>query len=108
MDIASAADRHYDALMDAADRIADETEQEGNDAWRDGWRTLAKSPDDAVEWIDAHHLEFCHGEQAFGRLAHFAAFIRVHGPFDAAALAAIGARVVAEVEPLVNAAAEAV
>ena len=72
------------------------------------WRTLAKSTEDATEWIDAHALDFCHAEEAFGKLAHFAAFMRAYGPFDAAALAAIGARVVAEVEALVKPAAEAV
>ena len=72
------------------------------------WRTLAKSPEDATEWIDAHALDFCHAENAFGKLAHFAAFMRAHGPLDGAALAAIGARVVAEVEALVKPAAEAV
>ncbi len=104
-DIAAAADRHFDALMDAADQAADETERAGNDAGKAIWRTLAQSPDDAVEWIDAHHLEFCHGEQAFGRLAHFAAFMQQHGPLDAAALAAIGARVVAEMETIIAPAA---
>lgn len=112
MDIAAAADRHFDALMDAADqRAEDAAERAAASAEyleREIWKTLAKSPEDATEWIDAHALDFCHAEEAFGRLAHFAAFMRAHGPFDAAALAAIGARVVAEVEALVKPAAEAV
>jgi hypothetical protein len=112
MDIAAAVDRHFDALMDAADR-ADEQRTDAQEQRRtflevNIWRDLARSPEDASEWIDENGLEFCHAENAFGRIAHFAAFMQTHGPLDAAALAAIGARVVAEVESLVNAAAEAV
>lgn len=105
MDIAAAADRHYDALMDAADRRADEAEQACDDAETAIWRLLAQSPDDAAEWVDANGTEFCHAENAFGRLAHFVGFMRAHGPFDAAALAVIGARVVAEMEAIVTQAA---
>jgi hypothetical protein len=94
----------YGRQLDAGDEHARAVEY----AERQIWLTLAKSPEDATEWIDAHALDFCHAEEAFGRIAHFAAFMQTHGPLDAAALAAIGARVVAEVEALVKPAAEAV
>jgi hypothetical protein len=94
----------YGRQLDAGDEHAEKVAE----AEMAIWRLLANSPDDAAEWVDAHGPDMCQGENAFGRIAHFAGFMRSHGSFDAATLAAIGARVVAELEALVKPAAEAV
>lgn len=99
-----ACSNEYGMRIDAQD----EHDHTANAAETAIWRTLAQSPEDAGEWIDANQRDYCDAEETFAKIAHFIGFMRVHGPFDAAALAAIGARAVAEVSAIVDYAAEAV
>lgn len=109
MDAISAHDRaaiqacgkQYAARLDAGDQHAAMTASYADDAWRH----IADSPENAIEFADEWQNEFAQAEASYGRIAHFAAFMRIHGQLDAAALAAIGARVIAEMETIIAPAA---
>lgn len=99
-----ACSNEYGRQLDAGDEHARSVQY----AAREIWRTLAKSPEDASEWIGANERDYCDAEETFAKIAHFIGFMRVHGPLDGAALAAIGARAVVEVSAIVDHAAEAI
>ena len=109
MDAISAHDRstiracgnQYASRLDASDQHAVMVEVYSDDAWKH----IAESPENAIEFADAWANDFAQAEASYGRIAHFAAFMRCHGPLDAAALAAIGARVIAEMETVIAPAA---
>ena len=91
----------YAARLNAGDQHAAMVASYADDAWK----RIAESPENAIEFADAWANDFAQAEASYGRIAHFAAFMRCHGPLDAAALAAIGARVIAEMETVVAPAA---
>lgn len=101
-----ACERKWQREEDAADELAEQVAELATDYAVAGWTKLSESPEAAVEYAEDWALEFCQSEQVFWRVAHFAAFMRQHGPLDGAALAAIGARVVAELDTIIDAAAK--
>ncbi len=109
MDALSAHDRatiracgnQYASRIDASDQHAAMVEVYSDDAWKH----MAESPENAIEFADEWQNEFAQAEASYGRIAHFAAFMQQHGGLDAAALAAIGARVIAEMETIIAPAA---
>ncbi len=97
----TACSNEYGRRLDAGDEHAAMIASYADDAWKH----IAESPENAIEFADAWANDFAQAEASYGRIAHFAAFMRCHGPLDAAALAAIGARVIAEMETVIAPAA---
>jgi len=96
-----ACSNEYGRRLDAGDEHAAMTASYADDAWK----RIAESPENAIEFADEWQNEFAQAEASYGRIAHFAAFMQQHGGLDAAALAAIGARVIAEMETIIAPAA---
>ena len=54
MDIAAAADRHYDALMDAADQRAQSIEDRADEIYNDLWDQCKADPKAACKLVDSY------------------------------------------------------
>lgn len=98
-----ACERKWQREEDAADELAEQIAEMATDYAVAGWTKLSESPEAALDYFEDWNPDPI---QILGRVAHFAAFMRQHGPLDGAALAAIGARVIAEVEAVIDEAAQ--
>lgn len=98
-----AAERQWQRQEDAAEQLGEQVAEMATDYAVAGWTRMAESPEAALDYFEDWCADPIH---LLGRIAHFAAFMRQHGPIDGAALAAIGARVIAEVEAVIDEAAQ--
>jgi hypothetical protein len=54
MDIAAAADRHFDSLMDAADRRAQAIDDRADEIYNDLWEQCKADPKVACQLVDSY------------------------------------------------------
>ena len=98
-----ACERKWQREEDAADELAEQIAEMATDYAVAGWTKLTDSPEAALDYFEDWSADPI---QIVGRIAHFAAFMRQHGPLDGPSLAAIGARVIAELESVIDEAAK--
>lgn len=103
MDIAAAADRHFDALMDAADRRSQSIEDRADEIYNDLWERCKADPKMACKLVDS----YCAAPyDVMAQILIHAAGMGRRGPASQETRASLGAFVMAKLTGILSDAAD--